>query len=146
MNACTTAIFYGPSSFANGTVTPLQWGPAVSIGTQQIQHTDNTAPFRVAAAGAYLVACNMTINSAGYGGSGQTYLAIQSSATGTTYISQIIVPQNYQFPGNQNIYCYGTISLPANAYIQIAFANSSGAAVGFSTVSAYSNLQITRVC
>jgi hypothetical protein len=146
MNAFSTAIFYGPNSFATGTVTSLLWGPAVSIGTQNIQHTDNTAPFRIGVAGAYLVTCNMTISSAGYTGSGQTYLAIQWSTNGTTYITSIIVPQNYQFPGNQNIYCFGMISLPANAYIQIAFSNSSGGPVAFLTTAAYSNLQITRVC
>jgi hypothetical protein len=146
MNAFTTAVFYGPSTFATGTVTPLKWGPAVSIGTQNIQHTDNAAPFRVAAAGAYLITCNMTIDSTGFSSLGPTNLAIQTSTNGTTYTSQIIVPQNYQFPGNQNIYCYGTISLPANAYIQIVFGNSSGGAVAFSTTAAYSNLQITRVC
>ena len=94
MNAFATANFYGPSSFTNGTLTPLQWGAVATLGPQAITHTANTANFQVSAAGAYLVTVNMTINSSGFPSTGQVYLAIQQSTNGTTFSPAIIVPQN----------------------------------------------------
>ena len=56
----------------------------------------------------------MTINSSGFPSTGQVYLASQLSSNGTTFNPAIIVPQNYQFPPYQNIYCYGVVALNAN--------------------------------
>jgi hypothetical protein len=145
MNAFATANFSGPSTFLNGTLTPLQWGAVATLGPQAITHTTNTANFQVSAAGAYLVTVNMTINTTGFTSTGQVYLAIQTSSNGTTFNPAIIVPQNYQFPANQNIYCYGVVALNANYYLQVALNNTNGGAVGFTTNAGYSTIQITRV-
>ena len=145
MNAFATANFSGPSSFTNGTLTPLHWGAMATLGPQAITHTANSANFQVSAAGAYLVTVNMTINSSGFPSTGQVYLAIQTSSSGTTSNPAIIVPRNYQFPANQNIYLYGVVALNANYYLQVALNNTNGGAVGFTTNGGYSTIQITRV-
>ena len=87
----------------------------------------------------------MTINSTGFTSTGPVYLAIQTSSNGTTFNPAIIVPQNYKFPANQNIYCYGVVALNANCYLQVALNNTNGGAVGFTTNAGYSTIQITRV-
>ena len=88
---------------------------------------------------------NLTIDSTGYGGAGPTALNIQYSADNTTYSNVVIVQQTYQFPGNQNIYCYGMLNMAANSYMQVAFYNNSGFTVGFSSTAGYSNIQFARV-
>ena len=92
-----------------------------------------------------MVMVNLTIDSTGYGGAGPTSLNIQYSADNTTYSNVIVVQQTYQFPGNQNIYCYGMLNMAANSYMQVAFYNNSGFTVGFSSTAGYSNIQFARV-
>ena len=94
----------------------------------------------------YLITVNITIDSSGFAGSGLTYLSLQYSTNNTTYADKVIVPQNYQFPGNQNIYCTGMIGMAANSYVRVNFYNNSGGNVGFNTGGNYSTLQIARVC
>ena len=88
---------------------------------------------------------NLTIYSTGYCGAGPTSLNIQYSADNTTYSSVVIVQQTYQFPGNQNIYCYGMLNMAANSYMQVAFYNNTGFTVGFTNTAGYSTIQFARV-
>ena len=123
----------------------MKWGTLFSYGPQLITHTTNAAPFKVANAGFYLVTVNLIIDSTGYGGAGPTALNIQYSADNSTYSNVVVVQQTYQFPGLQNIYCYGMLNMAANSYMQVAFYNNCGFAVGFSNSLTYSTIQFARV-
>ena len=116
-----------------------------AYGPQTITHTTNAAPFKVANAGFYMVMVNLTIDSNGYGGAGNTSLNIQYSADNTTYSNVVIVQQTYQFPALQNIYCYGMLNMAANSYMQVSFYNNSGFTVGFINTAGYSTIQFARV-
>ena len=116
-----------------------------AYGPQTITHTTNAAPFKVANAGFYMVMVNLTIDSTGYGGLGPSSLNIQYSADNTTYSNVVTVLQAYQFPPNQNIYCYGMLNMAANSYMQVAFYNNTGFTVGFVNTASYSTIQFARV-
>ena len=92
-----------------------------------------------------MVMVNLTIDSTGYGGAGPTALNIQYSADNSTYSNVVVVQQTYEFPGLQNIYCYGMLNMAANSYMQVAFYNNSGSTVGFISTASYSTIQFARV-
>jgi hypothetical protein len=148
MGCACTANYYPPGTpYSSNTTTPLNWGAISAYGPQTISHTTNAAPFKVANAGFYIVMVNLTINSTGYTGGGVTALNIQYSADNSngSYSNVVVAQQAYQFPGNQNIYCYGMLNMAANSYMQVAFYNNSGATVGFINTAGYSTIQFARV-
>jgi hypothetical protein len=145
MGCACTASYYNNGVFVNNATTSVKWGALSSYGPQTITHTTNTGPFRVANAGFYLVVVNLTIDSTGYGGGGPTALNIAYSTNDSSYSNVVVVQQNYQFPGSQNIYATGMLNMAANSYVQVYFYNNSGSTVNFTTTAAYSTIQIARV-
>jgi hypothetical protein len=79
------------------------------------------------------------------GGGGPTALNIAYSTNDSSYSNVVVVQQNYQFPGSQNIYASGMLNMAANSYVQVYFYNNSGATVGFTNTATYSTIQIARV-
>ena len=145
MGCACTANYYNFGLFTNNTTVSVKWGALSAYGPQTITHTTNSAPFKVANAGFYLVTVNLTIDSTGYGGAGPTALNIQYSTDNSSYSNVVVVQQNYQFPGSQNIYAYGMLNMAANSYMQVSFYNLSGATVNFTTTATYSTIQFARV-
>jgi hypothetical protein len=145
--ACSASYYLPGTPYSSNTTTPLNWGAISAYGPQTISHTTNAAPFKVANAGFYIVMVNLTINSTGYTGGGLTALNIQYSADNSngSYSNIVVAQQGYQFPGNQNIYCYGMLNMAANSYMQVAFYNNSGGTVGFINTAGYSTIQFARV-